>query len=419
MARGVGRGAVSVRIFHRLFFGRRLGHDGGMRLHSAFLIFFGVILNTIGCVYKETGPNSLQLKYYVWEIEVHSGYGNAGEKYRIAVIPGLEDESFGRQILFSGQALPRPQSELFGYDGLGYERAQVQPGVAKMTTSTRQQFASLFNFEPLEIKGIGGQPAKYSQTLIKSCDVKVHFDEVSELKNTGSGVIAIPKFVKKQVAEIATPACYAPEDRTFKLGAFAPKASEKSQADEIAKSIALSKKADEERDLEKRRYALAEVNTRKMNMKVGELVKAATFKAAAEISFENELRSRLCPEAAAMAQVLGVKQLKAERKEISSEKHEGYTSVRHETSLTFVFNDGHEDKYTNALGKEYIGDALKSLTPDSSGCFVVERRANSPYSDDDILSDIVPVIKSHLVRRIEDRGFYEALKVYPMAQKPE
>lgn len=120
-----------------------------------------------------------------------------------------------------------------------------------------------------------------------------------------------------------------------------------------------------------------------------------------------------------MAAVLGVKKLTAVRREVSNVKHEVYISIQHETSLTFVFNDGHDDKYTNALGKKHIGEALKSMTPDSTGCFAVVRGENSPYSDDEILSDIVPVIKKHLERRIEGAGFYEALKVFPMAQKPE
>lgn len=151
---------------------------------------------------------------------------------------------------------------------MGFDRKQVQTAVPKVTTSTRQQFASLFNFEPLEIKGIGDQPAKYSQTLIKSCDVQVHFDEVSTLKNTDSGFIAIPKFVKQLVTEIATPPCYVTEDRTFRLGAFVPTAVAKSE--DIAKSIALSKKADDARDLEERRYALAEDNAKKLMAKARE-----------------------------------------------------------------------------------------------------------------------------------------------------
>lgn len=389
-------------------------HAEHMRIQFR-LAFLGSLLGTMtlaacGEVSRETFTRP-QPMYAVWDIEFTSAYNLAGQKFRIASISGVPSIDSSRRVLFGNERLSSYVA--FGYDGLPFEkRSQAKTGESHEFEVHSQTLYSMFNDEKIEVRGVDDGKARGRATLVALCPIEAVFRDVKALQSKSSGIWTIPTIGVEQRAEISVPSCYNKTHRDFKQAAT-PVLSEETRQ-EIERAQTLSKKETAKQELAKNRLEFARQYESKILRAAHELQKSSAFKPdTSKQDFESLIQNSLCPREAAMAQELGISKIVAARTEIDRTQHEGYTSVRHESSVTFHFKNGRESKFTHALDRSRIVFAIKSLTLQENGCFKVEAHESRSYPDYQLVEDTTKTLRDLLQREIRDYGYELAMKEFP------
>ncbi len=397
------RHAEQMRIYFRLAL-------SAPRLGALLGAFFGTMtLAACGEVSRETFKRP-QPEYAVWDVQFISAYNLAGQKYRIASIAGLPSIEPARRFLFGKERLPTYTA--FGYDGLPFEkRSQAKVGESHEFEFYSQTLYSMFDHEKIEAHGLDGEKVRGRATLIAKCPVDAVFREVKALQSKTSGIWTIPTIGVEKLAEVSVPSCYEKSHRDFKQ-AGAPILSAETQK-EIERAQELSKKESDQKELAKKRLEFSRQYESKVLRAADERQKASTFKRDdSKQDFESQIKNAICPREIAIAQEIGISEIVAARTEMDRAQHDGYTSVRYESSVVFHFKDGRESKFTHALDQSRIVYAIKKLVPQGD-CFKVEAHSNRSYPDYQLVEDTTKTLRYLLKRQIENIGYELALKEFP------
>jgi hypothetical protein len=354
--------------------------------------------------------------YAVYEVEVQRAYEVSGMKFRIAVLNGVMDGTNFGEIWFDGKSIhggfPR-SGEGLGNDGLNFEqRRKLKVGDSLSLTTGDVTLSSIFANADIKLLSLGKMPAVYSVKLLKSCDAQVELDQYSKVTWGGGGIIAIPRRKVHERFSISRPPCFEESDRTVSLGkiAIADPAVEKQVAQAKAESEILEAKVRRDRS---RNELMMKITSDKI-AEARKLAKDSSWRRSDSQTFEDQLRNSICPETIALARISHIQRVTADRTESERTNHaDGSYSIRHESSITLEFEDGHKEKLTVALGKLKITEGIKSITVRADGCADIEPQASRTSRQDEIVSDISDVLKNHFTRQIQNDAYEFARKQFP------
>ncbi|CAN5712800.1 hypothetical protein BH10BDE1_BH10BDE1_03410 [soil metagenome] len=379
----------------------------------AFLALLG--LNG-GCFSSSYSPFVKPPAYAVYEIEVLRSQKLTGERFRIAVIDGQLQDGLRGELWFDGKNLgptTSRSSDGLGWDGLNLEqRRTIVVGKILKVSAANARLASLFSQNEIELESLNNQPAEYTLQLIKKCPARAENEEYTKIEWRSGGIMEIPIWKKRERLAIDRPACFIESDRTFNLGKVTTLDPE--IAKQIEKANAESAEVDQRAEREKRRTNLMIKLGEEKQRSAHKLALANPWKRVDNAGFEDQLRNSICPEIVALGRIQKVARVTTDRVETERTNHaDGSYSVRHESSLTLEFQDGHKDKISVALGKELIVEAAKSISVRPDGCVDIEARTDRVSSNEDIVRDISEVLKNHFNRSIQSDAYREALEQIP------
>lgn len=376
------------------------------------LFSFVATLASAGPV-KTYPPTELDARYVVVEIEILSALEVSGRRYRVVQIDSRDIlDQFSHELRFEGEKKP------IGFKGFGSSSGALdlrKAGTAEWKTSesTMLVLSSIYSSSvPFEIRGIAGKPVAYRARVVKSCPVRIKQAQSKELRNTGSGVIAIPKIITTKYTAVVRPSCYEESDRIFEAGIVNTTEVPEDVASRVETARAESGLEETRRQRAIERERTSEGFQRDLRKQVGEL--AAKLTSPSGTGFEARLKQALCPTSFAKARVLGLRRIDFEKKLVESKQEKGYTRERYERTLTITRSNGEKDVYDSPSDLFDVFSIVGTLTVDQGReCFGIELRPNGGHSESKVLEEMERGFASLLDRQLRDEAYRKALAKIP------
>lgn len=282
---------------------------------------------------------------------------HSGQSFRIAVI---EDRNFSEvNPDFTGR--------------FEVPRAVVPVGQTKeIEVGGFAYLKSIYGGPTFEIKSLTPTSSAILKiTHLKSCPVIVSERTISEIKNTGSGVIAVPKIVKKTIREWTKPACETPEDRVIEQsaaassGSMVPTDATLAPDPHIVKAQAAAALEDKKQEVFRLRERRAGVIREKLAKLAVEIQKGFEPNPA-PTDVESQLRGELCPSEMSRLKALGLQEIQATKVESDREVRPDYTSINYKREIIYMPVNG-EAITRNSLDARLV-DVAASISFDPVKC---------------------------------------------------